>query len=182
MSFARSISYIFLLSIASCGNIIDDLSPSGEDKRASIEIGTEGFGVGQLAPDFTVSDSLGNEVTLSSALTGSKGIVFYFTMWCPYCDSHQENMQSYVIPDFSPDIKFYLVDYVNDSVENCRASQVSNGYGNAPFTVLADTQQKILTSFKATMGTTIVIDSGGTVLMNEEYKKTKLLEILGGLQ
>jgi len=180
MYFAKVLPYIMFLTFAGCGNITDDLQPSSEDKRAVIETGVAGFGEGQIAPEFTVYDTLGNSTTLDSALTGSKGIVLYFTMWCPLCDSHQDNMQNYVVPDFSADVKFYLVDYITASVENSRASQISNGY--TTFNVLADIGQDILTAYKATMGTTVVIDSAGIIRMNEEYKKATLIETLGALQ
>ncbi|HEY5973165.1 MAG TPA: redoxin domain-containing protein, partial [Geobacteraceae bacterium] len=74
---------LLLCGLSACG---DNLFPSGEDKRPTVQPGTTGPAVGQNAPAFTVSDTAGASVTLASALAGKKGIVLYFTMWCPICD------------------------------------------------------------------------------------------------
>lgn len=167
--------------IAGCGNMTDDLNPSGSDKRPIVEAGTAGTQVGQIAPDFAVVDSLGNTRTLLSelaALAPGNALVFYFTMWCPICDSHQTHMLSTVVPTF-PNSRYYLVDYVSGSVGGTRQAEVSNGYSDSLFTVLADTDRYVLNLFNATMSTTVVIDSSGVVRMNEDYKDgARLMEIL----
>ena len=178
---SRIALYLALFILAGCGNIMNDLYPSGSDKRPSVQQGSVGPAVGQNAPDFTLSDSLGNSVTLSSKLTTAKGVVLYFTMWCPVCDSQMSNLQDAVIPQF-PNVIFFAVDYVSGSIVDSRNAQISNGYANASFAVLADTNQTVLNLYQATMGTTIVIGSSGVVLMNEDYKDgTKLQTILSSL-
>lgn len=173
--------YLVLFVLAGCGNIMNDLNPSGADKRPPVQQGTIGPAVGQNAPDFTISDTLGNPITLSSHFSTAKGVVLYFTMWCPACDSQMSNLQDAVIPQF-PNVLFFSVDYVSGSVAESRNAQISNGYATAPFAVLADTNQTVLNLYQATMGTTVVIDSSGVVLMNEDYKDgTKLQTILRGL-
>ena len=43
--------------------------------------------VGQMAPEFSLPDQLGDTVTLSSMLQrGPAAVVFYRGEWCPYCD------------------------------------------------------------------------------------------------
>ena len=81
---------LLMVLLAGCGGMTDDLVPSGSDKRPAVVPGTTGPLVGQNAPDFTLPDTLGTSVTLSSVITttGVKGAVLYFTMWCPICDSH----------------------------------------------------------------------------------------------
>jgi hypothetical protein len=54
--------------LAACGDVMDDLDPSGSDERPPVQAGTTGPAVGQNAPDFTVSDSLGNPLSLSAVL------------------------------------------------------------------------------------------------------------------
>jgi hypothetical protein len=55
-------------------------------------------------------------------------------------------------------------------------------FAPADFTVLADTDQSVLNLYHATMGTTAVIDGGGVVRMNEDYKDgTKLRQTLESL-
>jgi len=172
---------IFLLIAAGCGSLKDDLFPSGADKRPVIQQGTIGPAVGQLAPDFTLPDTLGNSITLSGVLPTQKAVVLYFTMWCPTCDSHMSHMESTVIPQF-PSVRFFAVDYVSASVAESRNAEVSNGYSGSPFTVLADTARTVLADYQGTMGTTVVIDAAGVIRMNEDYKDgTRLEAILGAL-
>jgi peroxiredoxin len=157
----------------------DDLNPSSEDKRTPAESGTIGPNVGQTAPDFSLFDTLGNPVTMSAELVDADGIVMYFTMWCPICDSHMSHMRSRVIPNF-PNVKFFFIDFVSGTIDASRAEQLNNGY--ADVTVLVDNTQDVKTLYEATMGTTVVIDSIGIVRMNEDYKDgVKLTEVLTAL-
>jgi len=167
MCSARLCCCLFLcLLLAGCG---DNLVPSNSDKRPAVEAGTVGPAVTQKAPDFSVSDTDGTTVTLASALSGKKGIVLYFTMWCPICDSHMNNMRATVTPSF-PTVGFYLVDYVSGSVADAAGAAAANGYAGGVFTTLADLGQFMLGSYQATMGTTVVIDSAGIIQMNEDYR------------
>jgi peroxiredoxin len=161
---------VLLIFFAACGS---NLSPSGEDKS------TPG---GQEAPDFSVSDIDNNTVTLASALSGRKGIVLYFTMWCPTCDAHMSHMLDNIIPSF-PDVGFYAVDYVSSSVSGARNSAAASGFVGTPFTILADIDHIMLNGYDATMGTTVVIGSDGVIRMNEDYKDgSRLRSILSDLQ
>lgn len=157
---------MFLVNMTACG---DNLFPSGDDKRPSIQAGSCGGGVSQSVPDFSVSDIDGVAVTLASSLAGKRGAVFYFTMWCPICDSHMNNMRASIAPSFT-DVNFYLVDYVSGTVSSAAAAASTNGYAGGVFTTLADTSHILTNIFQATMGTTVVVDSAGTVRMNEDYR------------
>jgi thiol-disulfide isomerase/thioredoxin len=180
----RSIELVLsvtILLVGGCGSVQNDLLPSGADKRQPAQQGITGHSVGQQAPDFTVSDTLGNTVSLSSSLSHHRGIVIYFTMWCPVCDAHMSSLRDSVIPN-NPDILFFAVDYVSGTVSEARNAELSNGYGGSGFMVLADTSQMVLGLYNGTMGTTVVIDRGGTVRMNEDYKNgTRLQSVLSEL-
>ena len=169
------LSVVLLLS--GCGNMMNDLNPSGADKRTPIAAGTTGPAVGQFAPDFTLSDTLGNSVTLSSVVTttGVRGAVLYFTMWCPVCDTHMSAMRSTFIPQ-NPDVRFFAVDYVSGSVAAAHSAELENGYDGSGFTVLADTAHTVLFRYQATMGSTVVIDSSGVIRMNEDFKDAVRLQ------
>ena len=168
-----------LLLLAGCGDTFDDLNPSGKDRRPTVEQNVPGPHVGQNAADFTLINTLGESVNLATELSSAKGVVLYFNMWCPICDSHVSHMRTYIIPEF-PDVKFLLVDYVSGSVERSRSAQLSNGY--AALNVLVDSDETVLNQFNATMGTTVVIDSSGIVRMNEDYKDgSKLYNTLEAL-
>ncbi len=157
---------LLLVCLTACGS---NLNPSGEDKRPPVLGGSSGGSVSQKSPDFSVSDSNGATVTLASSLAGKKGAVFYFTMWCPICDSHMNNMRASITPSF-PDVNFYLVDYVSGSVSGAAGAASANGYAGGVFTTLADTNNALLSFYRGTMGTTVVIDTAGIVRMNEDYR------------
>jgi len=118
-------------------------------------------------------------VTMSAELVETDGIVLYFTMWCPICDSHMSHMRARIIPNF-PNVKFFIIDFVSGTIDDSRTAQENNGYTD--LTVLVDNTQEVLTLYQATMGTTVVIDNAGIVLMNEDYKDgVKLTEVLTAL-
>ncbi len=157
---------LFTLLMAGCG---DNLLPSGEDKRPSVQAGTAGSSVGQLAPAFSVPDINGTTVTLTDALSGKQGIVLYFSMWCPICDSHMNNLRSYVAPNF-PNVGFYIVDYVSGSVADAASAAAASGFAGGTIGVLSDVAHQLTGAYQGTMGTTIVIDNTGTVRLNEDYR------------
>ncbi len=169
-------------------DVQDDLLPSGSDERPTVSIGTVGIEPGQIAADFTLSDSLGNPFTLSDQLAGgaqaADAVVLYFTMWCPICLGHSDHLLWEIEPRFRArgTVRYVLVDYVSGSVVATRSSEVANGYSGSIFTTLADSHQALFRQFDAAMGTTIVIAADGTIWMNEDYKDgSKLSAMLDGL-
>jgi len=176
MSCAKYLVAIALLGLVGCQN---DLNPSGEDKRSTVQTGIIGNQVGQIAPDFTLESTLNTFHTLSSEFATHEGVVLYFTMWCPVCDSHMSHMRATYVPNY-PNVQFFIVDYVNATVTNARTAQISNGYGD--MTVLADVNQSVLNLYGGTMGTTVVVDRFGMVQMNQDYSDgSKLGQVLGSL-
>ena len=170
----------FLVLLAGCGGIKDDLNPSGSDKRPPVQCGITGPSVCQMAPDFTLPNTQGGILTLSSELTttNTKGVVLYFTMWCPLCDTDMNDMRNFI--SAFPNVRFLAVDYVSGSVAGAAQAQLAGGFSD--FIVLADTQQIVLNQYRATMQTTVVIDSAGVVRMNESYKDgTRLQAALSSL-
>ena len=170
MSFVKSCFIVLaLLMLAGCEDIKDNFNPSSDDLRPAVDPGSDGSSVSQAAPDFTIPDTLGNLTTMSTELSGADGVVLYFTMWCPICDSHMSHMRANIIPNY-PTVKFYVVDYVSGSVSVSRSAQISNGYTGSEYTVLVDTVQTVSGLYNGTMGTTVVIDRNGIVTINEDYK------------
>lgn len=166
-----SVTLLSLLLLA-CN---EDLTPSDTDKREAVQAGSTGNQAGQIAADFTLSDTETNLITLSDEQSTSDAVVLYFTMWCPLCDSHMSTIRESIKPDY-PNIRFLMVDYVSGSVDQARASQISSGYRSE--TVLADHEHLLTTQFKGDMGVTIVINAAGEILMNEGFKHRKLVSAL----
>ena len=171
MSYARkwllAAGLTAMLGLSGCQELSDDLSPDGGDQRPVVAAGSAGSQVSQLAPSFTAVDSLGATHTLAAELATADGVLLYFTMWCPTCDSHMGHIRSSLMADF-PNVTFLMVDYVTGSVVASRAAQLANGY--AAFTVLADADHSLYNGFDGGMGVTVVIDSSGIVQFNEDYK------------
>jgi peroxiredoxin len=175
MLFPRYLFIILVIVLTGCG----DLNPSPDDLRTPVDTSQIGSSVGQPAPDFALFDTQGNPVTMSAELTGADGIVLYFTMWCPICDSHMSHLRTQVIPNF-PDVKFFIIDFVSGTISDSLTSQEINGYTD--LTVLVDNTQEVLNLYNANMGITVVIDNAGIVRMNEYYKDaTKLIDTLTAL-
>lgn len=155
-----------------------DLNPSDSDIRPTVVEGSKGGSEGQQAADFTALDTAGNRVQLSTQLSSHDAVVFYFTMWCPLCDSHMTSIRSRVEPTF-PGVRYLLVDYVSGTISQSLSAQLANGYASE--TVLVDIDHALLNQFDATMGTTIVIDAQGKIRMNEDYKQSRLISVLENL-
>lgn len=169
-----------ILLLSGCNDIMDDLNPSGQDQRDTYNASSIGSHPGETAPDFAVYDTLDNPFLLSAELASTDAIVLYFNMWCPICDSHMSHMRSQVIPNYS-NVRFYFVDYVSAITSVSRSAQLSNGYGTSDILV-DDINHTVTDLYNATMGTTIVINTGGIVLMNEDYKDgSKLIDSLNNL-
>jgi peroxiredoxin len=164
-----------LLALAACGGTLDDLFPSGADRRTAGAPGS----VGQVAPDFTLTDTLGNPVDLYATLSSARGAVLYFTMWCPICDAHMSHLQANAIPAF-PDVRFFAVDYVSGSAAEARAAQVASGWDPTAFTVLADVGARVEGFYAAPMEI-VIIGRDRTVLMNGEYDWARVQSILASL-
>lgn len=163
MSIARLLIFSFLLiGLSGCGDMIDDLNPSGKDKSSLGEVITE---------DFIIYDIDGNLITIFDEFPGKKAIVLYFTMWCSACDSEMSLMQNYIIPDF-PDVTFFAVDYDSATVNEARENE-----GNAwpAFTTLADIDDTLDNAFDGAMGVTVVIDSSRVLRMKELFDDGKRL-------
>ncbi|MDX2471895.1 MAG: hypothetical protein QNL04_15100 [SAR324 cluster bacterium] len=157
---------------------MNDLVPSGENKTASAASTTTGT---NIEIDITVQNGSDVDIDLDTELTKHDAIVLYFTMWCPICNGHADKMIAKVMPSYS-NVGFYLVDYVSGSTSSSQISLVSSGYQNAGVTLLVDLAREIELKYDGTMGTTIVIDADGNILMNEDFKDGVLLSsILSGL-
>ncbi len=170
MYFARFLILTLALMIGACGETMDDMRASGEDKRVDTNTADAGSQDSITTNDFTLPDIDNSPFNLYAKLTEYDAVVLYFTMWCPICDSHMSHLKSSVAPDFDNAL-FVVVDFVSGSVENAKTSASASGYrNNSPFTIIADADMGVTNQYHGTMGTTVVIDSSGKILMNEDYK------------
>jgi thiol-disulfide isomerase/thioredoxin len=178
----RSASPLLLAAAlaAGCGGTLDDLLPSSADRRPPVQAGTEGPAVGQLAPDFSLTDvATGTPVSLHAALSSSRGAVLYFTMWCPICDAHMTHLQWNAIPAH-PGVRFFALDYVSGSAAQARAAQQAAGWDPTDFTVLADVGAQVERYYSAPMQI-VIVGSDRVVRLNGEYDWPAVQAALGSL-
>jgi len=176
---------VLSFSLSACNSVVDDLNPSDSDKRVSVVADSIGNMPGQIVADFIAKDSLNNDFVLSDHLTGGSNpadvVVLYFTMWCPICLSHSDHIFNQVMPQFQSrgTVVYGLVDYVSGSVSATFAAERANGFAGSDFTTLSDMNQSLLDQFNGSMGVVVVIDSDGTILLNEDYRNgSALIETL----
>lgn len=165
------------LGLSACVDSVEnDLVPSDEDRRPIVEPGSTGSQPGQIAPDFSLMNTVGEEFRLADHLRGgaqpADAVVLYFTMWCPVCLSHTDHLHNEIVPRFAGrgDIVYALVDYVSGSVDNARASELANGYAGSAFAVLVDAQLQVFDAYRGAMGKVVIIDTDGNVLLSEDYR------------
>lgn len=91
----------------------------------------------QNAPDFTVYDEKGNQVSLSS-FTGKPVVVNFWASWCPPCKAELPYFQS-AYEKYGKDIRFLMVNLTgdgNDTKEDAQTLITQSGYS---FPVYYDT-------------------------------------------
>lgn len=167
-----------LLFLAFSGMHCSNLLPDGTDLRNQ----NPGYilAVGQQAPDFALPVTDGSTLTLASGLAGKNGLVVYFTMWCPVCTSHTDEVVQAIMPAY-PNARYVMVDYVSSGIGEAATLKTYGGYDPTGITVVLDKSQSFMNSYGATMAYVVIIDSTGKIRMNEVYKRQKMEQILGSL-
>lgn len=162
------------LVLAHCSNLL----PDGDDLRSKNANGI--LTVGQTAPEFALPVTDGATLTLATALSGKSGVVIYFTMWCPVCTSHTDEVVQAIMPAY-PNARYVLVDYVSASIGEAATLKTFGGYDSTGIVVALDRSQSFMNTYGATMAYVVIIDSTGKIRMNEVYKRQKMEQILGVL-
>ena len=171
MCFIKKLGILVLVSLLmACG----DMLPSSDDERSAVVAGSEGHLPTQKAKDFTLTRTDEQAVTLSSYLDAGSdpadGILVYFTMWCSTCAAHTSDIVSTIKPLFADkNVHFLIVDYVSGSIADTITEKESNISDSWGLEVLSDYQNIVKDQLHGGMGVTVVIDSDGTVLYNQDY-------------
>lgn len=115
------------------------------------------------AADFTLSDLLGNEITLSS-LKGKVVFLNFWATWCPPCRSEMPSMQSLHEKMKGKDFVMLAVD-VGERKEGVRSFIDKNDY---TFTVLLDSNHEVSIEYKiAGIPTTLLLNKEGKIVFRE---------------
>jgi len=128
-------------------------SPFSEADRAVMEKANQslavsmpnpGIKVGEKAPDFTLSNALGEKVNLKDELKkGPVVLVFYRGAWCPFCNMHLHALQKSL-----PEFKKYgaqLITVTPQTPDKSAEQIKKDGY---PFEVLSDLNNKVMQDYK----------------------------------
>ncbi|MCL4142031.1 UNVERIFIED_CONTAM: hypothetical protein GTU68_020618 [Idotea baltica] len=120
--------------------------------------------VGEKAPDFTLPNALGKDVSLSEEL--KKGFViikFYRGEWCPICNLDLRDIQKNL-----SEIKSYGATVIAISPQNPDNALTAKEKNELEFEVLSDTNQEVIKAFN------LQFDPG------EDYHGRRDLTLLNG--
>lgn len=124
----------------------------------------KGLTVGDKAPDFTLPNALGKEVSLSELLKfGIVVIKFYRGEWCPICNLDLKEVQSKL-----PDITSLGASFLAISPQNPDEALTAKEKNSLDFEVLSDAHQKVIKAYN------LQFDPG------EDYHARRDLTLLNG--
>ena len=103
-----------------------------------------GLAVGDVAPDFTLTDAVGNQVVLADLLTNGPVVVtFYRGEWCPYC-----NLQLRALQEALPEITSTGATLVAISPQAPDHALTMTEKNDLAFPVLSDLDQEVSESYR----------------------------------
>lgn len=112
------------------------------------------------APDFTVTDAQGNEVSLSSYF-GKPIVLNFWASWCGPCKSEMPDFEE-AYQTYGDEIHFVMVNMTDGSRETQEAASSFVQQQGFTFPVLYDTQMNAATTYSVwSLPTTYFIDEEG---------------------
>ena len=108
---------------------------------------TEAIMTGDTAPDFTLSDNSGKQITLSEAVKDAPVVlVFYRGSWCPFCARQLADLRG-LIKD-GEKTRLYAVSIDSADKSNGLIKKIEkDGKGKINFAFLSDPQAKTIDAF-----------------------------------
>jgi len=103
-----------------------------------------GLAVGDLAPNFVLSDARGHQVSLQDRLaSGPVVLVFYRGEWCPYCNTYLRALQAIL-----PDIRAAGASLIAISPQTPDHSLSMTQKADLEFDVLSDSTQQVIREYR----------------------------------
>ena len=103
-----------------------------------------GLAVGERAPEFTLPDAMGNEVSLAEHLAAGPVVLqFYRGDWCPYCNLHLRALQAAL-----PEIRKRGASLVAISPQSPDHSLSLTKKAELEFDVLSDVDQHVIRAYR----------------------------------
>lgn len=167
---------LILLSLTAITACMEDLTPSNDP----IQNGQSGKALqGSVIDDISLLDNEMKSWQLSQALAEYDAVVFYFTMWCPVCDSHMQHINRQLAKDY-PNVAFIFVDYVSTSIAMSRQTQLASGYSAS--LVIADVDKQLQERLAGSMSSLAIIDKNFVVQYNQVFQSdTDIRSVLDSL-
>lgn len=106
---------------------------------------TEPLTVGAPAPDFTLNDQNGRQVTLSKA-KAAVVLVFYRGYWCPFCVRQLGELRGLLKPNEDVSLYAISVDETEKS-KNLAAKIAKDGKGEIGFSLLSDPNHQTIDAY-----------------------------------
>lgn len=108
---------------------------------------TEAIMTGDIAPDFTLSDNSGKQITLSEAVKNAPVVlVFYRGSWCPFCARQLADLRG-LIKD-GEKTRLYAVSIDSADKSNGLIKKIEkDGKGKINYAFLSDPQAKTIDAF-----------------------------------
>ena len=146
------IIFCFFYCLTSC-------SDAQEQKQASV---TTGLMKGQLAPDFTLKDINGKEVSLSSFRDKSMVCLVFWATWCPYCIKEIPKLKEIYTKFNEKGVAVISVNIAaNDPIKRVVAFQQKN---EIPYNILYDEKSDVSKLYGITgIPVSIIIDKKGVI-------------------
>ena len=102
-----------------------------------------GIAVGQVAPDFTLTDAFGQQVNLKNSLkNGPVILVFYRGAWCPFCNLHLHALKARV-----PEFKKHNAQLIAITPQKPDKSAAEINEKSLPFKVLSDLDSQVMKNY-----------------------------------
>ena len=116
-------------------------NPGDEMKRSAP------VAVGEQAPDFTLEDIQGNQVTLSATRgKAATVLVFYRGYWCPFCAHQLSELRSLLKADEQVRVLAVSVDD-HEKTKQLIDKIAADGNGAVNFTMLSDPGHKVIDAY-----------------------------------
>ena len=114
------------------------------DQSLASSLPDPGIKVGEKAPDFTLKNAFGEEISLKEELKkGPVILVFYRGAWCPFC-----NMHLHVLQQSLPQFKRYGAQLITITPQTPDKSAEQIGKDGYPFQVLSDLDSQVMKDYK----------------------------------